>query len=93
MPTLSITDELIRVNKLEYLNQMSVSDLAFWLIHSFHPARYRDPNDYIKQACQMIVDKSSYPDVAQGLIDRLWAMFDMPPDDVLTNVVSFRRKS
>lgn len=83
-----LTKTQSKVLKLEYLETMSASELAYWLIHSFTPERYRDINDPVKQACEMLQEKAIEFEYGQFIFN-LWAMHGLLPDS--DNVVQFRR--
>lgn len=68
---------------------MSASELAYWLIHSFTPDIYRDINDPVKQACEMLKEKAG-PELYGQFMVNLWAMHGLLPDAV-DNVIPFRR--
>lgn len=92
----SITDELVKVGKLEYLETMSSSELAFWLIHSFSPDRYRaGNNDVIQPAIKLLYEMSIAPLIIVEFYERLWGMFGLKPDPAphifSNNVVQFKR--
>lgn len=91
----SISSELSRILKIEYLESLSSSDLAFWLINSFSPERYRDPSDVIEYACRLIYQQSQSPLIVTEFLDRLWGMFGLEPDYApniyMHNVVNFRK--
>lgn len=85
----SIASELSKVIKIEYLESMSASELAFWLIHSFSPKRYCDKNDIVNQACHILSQKINNPELFNEFIKRLWGMFEQP-DIVGNNVIDLR---
>lgn len=75
--------------KLEYLETMSASELAYWLIHSFTPERYRDINDPVKRATEILQAKAG-PELYGQFMVNLWAMHGLLPD-MVDNVIPFRR--
>lgn len=89
----SINSELTRFCYIEYLNTMSNSELAYWLINSFSPTRYRDNNDVVEYACRRLYQISK-TDIVTEFINRLWGMFgelpDHEPNIEYGNVVSFK---
>lgn len=60
--------------KLEYLESLSASDLAFWLVQSFSPQRYEDSEDCIREAIDLFKSKAS-SGLADEFVNRLWGMF------------------
>lgn len=88
MPT-TIASELSKHLKIEYLETLPSSELAFWLIHSFSPERYRDSNDVVKAACQLMFKKSMQPTMINEFIERLWGMHGILPDK--DNVIEIRK--
>lgn len=91
----TISRELSRILKIEYLESLSGSDLAFWLINSFSPERYRDASDVIEYACRLLYQRSNDPHLIAEFLDRLWGMFGLLPDYApniyMHNVISFRK--
>ena len=91
----TISNELTRILKIEYLESLSSSDLAFWLINSFSPERYRDPEDVMEYACRLIYQKSHNPLIVTEFLDRLWGMLGLVPDYApniyMHNVINFRK--
>lgn len=73
-------NELGRFAHCEYLNSMCVNELAYWLINSFSPERYRNPNDVVEFACRLIFFKSNQPELIRELFIRIWAMHGLEPD-------------
>ena len=57
--------------KLRYLEQLSRSELAYWLIHSFSPDRYADINDHVKEATELLGDD----ELSKEFVFRLFGMF------------------
>jgi len=88
MPT-TIASELSKHLKIEYLETLPSSELAFWLINSFSPERYRDSNDIVKLACRLMFKKCSQPLIANEFIERLWGMHGQLPDR--DNVIYLKR--
>jgi hypothetical protein len=84
-----MTIEEFKKYKLEYLSQMSISDLAYWLIHSFSPSRFNNPDDYIKETIELLVDRVHNPALTNRFVDKLWAMHGM---EAPSNVVQMKRK-
>ena len=74
----SINSELTRICYIEYLNRMSMNELAYWLVHSFTPTRYRDSNDVVEYACYRLTEINS-ADYVYEFINRLWGMFGELP--------------
>lgn len=74
--------ELRKFTYCEYLNSMSVNELAYWLINSFTPERYRNPDDVIDYAIRLIYYKSDQPELIRELYFRLWEMHKVEPDPV-----------
>lgn len=70
----SINSELTRFAFMEYLNSMSASELAYWLVHSFTPKRYNDSNDVVFYACKRLVKVSTDKELVSEFIARLWGM-------------------
>ena len=85
----SIASELSKFIKTEYLESMSGSELAFWLIHSFSPERYRNKNDIVEYACHILSQKMNNPELFNEFIKRLWGMFGEQSDSV-GNVIDLR---
>ena len=79
----SIASELSKVIKIEYLESMSASELAFWLIHSFSPERYHDKDDIIKEACGLFAHKVHDSKLAIEFVNRLWSMFGQVQNNVI----------
>ncbi len=94
MPT-TINNELSRILKIQYLESLSASDLAFWLINSFTPDRYRDRSDVIEPAIRLLFQKSHAPELLNEFVERLWGMHGLVPDYQASiengKVVAFRR--
>jgi hypothetical protein len=92
----SISSELFRISKIEYLESLPTCDLAFWLIHGFTPERYRDSKDVVKHACKVMYEKLPH-DMTAEFFDRLWGMYGLEPDHApeifKTNVVQFKGNS
>lgn len=76
----SIHNELSKFAYCEYLNTMSVSELAHWLVHSFSPDRYRNSHDVVEFACRLLFFKSNQPNLIREFVGKLWAMFGLEPD-------------
>lgn len=94
--TVSIASELIRIQKLEYLEGLSLTDLAFWLINSFTPERFRAGNaDTIEAAIKILYERSHDKLLIAEFVERLWGMHGLQPDYspniFQDNVISFRR--
>jgi len=91
----SISSELLRINKMEYLDSLPYVDLAFWLIHTFTPDRYRAGNrDVVYYACKLFYDRASSSELAVEFYERLWGMHGLKPDKaefMHENVIQFRR--
>lgn len=90
-----VNKELSRFAYCEYLNTMSVNELVYWLINSFSPERYRNPDDVIEFAIRLIYFKSNQPELITELVRKLWGMFGLEPDPMnclKTEVVSPFRK-
>lgn len=91
-----IARELSNFIKLEYLESMEASELAFWLINSFTPERYRaGDSDVVEQVCKLLYYKSNNSLIIVEFFDRLWGMHGIEPDYMpwlMENVVNFRRK-
>lgn len=78
----SINSELTRICYQEYLDTLSTSELAYWLINSFSPKRYNDNHDVIKYACDRISQLINN-ELASEFISRLWGMHGMlPPENI-----------
>lgn len=93
--TVSIASELSKINKIEYLENLPNSDLAFWLIHSFTPERFRaDNRDVVKFAIGLLYSRSPDKLLIAEFVNRLWGMHGTEPDhcpDIFkSNVVSFK---
>lgn len=92
----SVMSEICRFQKIEYLESMRASELAFWLINSFTPERFRAGNkDVIETAIRILYQRSLDKMLIVEFVDRLWGMHGMVPDyspEIFRgNVVSFRR--
>ena len=83
--TTLINNELSKSIRIQYLESLPSSELAYWLIHSFSPERYKDVD--IQFACRLIYQRE--PLIAVELMYKLWAMFKREPGDKfwLNNVV------
>ena len=94
--TTTIAKELSRYLKIEYLESMEASELAFWLINSFTPDRYRaGSNDVIEQVCKLLFHKAKAPLMIVEFFNKLWGMHGVEPDYMpwlMENVVPFKRK-
>lgn len=92
----SIASELLKIKRLEYLDSMPSSELAFWLIESFTPERYRAGDaDTIEYACKRLYEIASSPMLASQFYEKLWGMHGLEPDKadfMHQNVVQFRKK-
>lgn len=92
----SIAAELLKIKRLEYLDSMSSSELAFWLIESFTPERYRaGDNDVVEYACKRLYKIASSHILASQFYEKLWGMHGLEPDKagfMHQNVVQFRKK-
>lgn len=78
----SVNSELTRFCYIEYLKTFSSSELAYWLINSFTPDRYRNKDDVIQWACKRMYDLVAN-DIASEFNDRLWGMHGELPDNVV----------
>jgi hypothetical protein len=89
--TTSINNELSKALKIQYLESLSYGDLAYWLIHSFSPERYKDLD--IQFACKQLYEY--HPEITVEFMYKLWAMFGREPEDKfwLNNVVKLNAKS
>jgi hypothetical protein len=83
--------DFFQILKFEYLESLPASYLAFWLIESFSPERYRDDKDIIKLAIRMLYAKANCPRLVDELVVKLWAMFGLEPDK--SNVIKLERKN
>lgn len=84
----SINSELSLIVKKQYLEQLSLGDLADWILHSFSPARYRAGNrDVIQFACELLYERSRKSLISVQFIENLWAMFKLEPDRFWMNNV------
>lgn len=85
---ISINSELSKSIRIQYLESLPSSELAYWLIHSFSPERYKDVD--IQFACRLIYQRE--PLITVDLMYMLWAMFKRQPEDKfwLNNVVRLR---
>lgn len=91
----SVAEQVIRISKLEYLEGMSRNELAYWLIHSFSPERYRNIHDVVEPACRMMY-RHGDEELITEFIHRLWGMHGLEPDyipnsDKTGKVVNFRK--
>lgn len=77
---MTIHNELSRFAYCEYLNSLEVNQLAHWLVHSFSPERYRNPDDVIEFAIRLLYFKANQPELIREFIRKLWGMFDLEPD-------------
>jgi hypothetical protein len=93
--TTSINSELFKIAKIQYLESMNASELAYWIIHSFSPTRYHDKNDIMEYACMLLYQRSNSPLLIAQFFDKLWAMHGLEPEYApnifMNNVVSFRK--
>lgn len=82
-----MTNEMWCEIKLEYLTSLTGSELAYWLIHSFTPARfYAGDKDVIVRAFSLLSDKTSNHIFTSEFIERLWGMHGELPHDIGVNV-------
>lgn len=86
--TTSINSELSKSIRIQYLESLPSSELAYWLIHSFSPERYKDLD--IQFACKQLY--KYHPQITVELMYMLWAMFNREPADKfwLNNVVKLK---
>ena len=91
-----ISPDISRILKCAYLDSLSCTELAYWLIESFTPERYRaGDNDVIQYACESLY-KRMRSTIAAEFIERLWGMHGLEPDYAPNifheNVLEFRRE-
>jgi hypothetical protein len=72
-----ISPHLHRSLKIQWLESLLAAEVAYWLIHSFSPERYNNPDDVIAYALTMLHNKSRCPKLADEFEAQLWAMFKM----------------
>ncbi len=71
-----ISPSLHQSLKIEWLETLLTAEVAYWLVHSFSPKRYNDPNDVIAYALEMLHRKADTK-LADEFEAQLWAMFNM----------------
>jgi hypothetical protein len=71
-----ISPDLHRSLKIEWLETLLPAEIAYWLIHSFSPERYNNPDDVIAYALTMLHRKANTK-LADEFEAQLWAMFKM----------------
>jgi hypothetical protein len=90
----SIASELNKTARKSYIETMNNTELAYWLVQSFSPERYRDKNDVVEYACRLLYTRSR-TSIVDEFIKRLWGMHGLLPDHEPNTmdgkVVSFRR--
>ena len=90
----SIASELNHTARKMYIEAMNNTELAYWLVQSFSPERYRDKDDIVEYACRLLYTRSR-TGIADEFINKLWGMFGVEPDHMPNSldgkVVSFRR--
>jgi hypothetical protein len=77
---MTIHNELSRFAYCEYLNSLEANQLAYWLVHSFSPERYRNPDDVIEFAIRLLFFKTKQPELIKEFVGKLWGMFGLEPD-------------
>jgi len=78
----SINSELTRICYQEYLDTLSTSELAYWLINSFTPMRYYDKHDVVEHACKRIKELVNHKNgLGEEFVSRLWGMHGMLPPE------------
>jgi hypothetical protein len=75
----SIASELNRTARQQYIETMNNTELAYWLVQSFSPARYRDRGDVVEYACRLLYTRSR-TGIVDEFINRLWGMHGLEPD-------------
>jgi hypothetical protein len=93
----TIDAELSRILKIQFLETLLPSELAFWLIASFTPDRYRaGDRDVIHYACGLMYNNGNSNELISMFVTKLWAQFKIEPDelpcfDAYGKLIGFRK--